>query len=349
MDSITQIVLGAAVGEAVAGRKIGNKAIIWGGIAGTIPDLDIIGNLFMSEINALAYHRGFSHSFLFAFIASPILAWSVSKLYANRNKLKDSADKMSYFHWLNLFFWSIVTHPILDAFTMYGTQLFLPFSDMRVSFNAISVADPIYTVPFAICLGIAAFLHRRNPKRRWVNYIGILWSCSYLLFTCYNKQKANSVFEDTLQQQGVEYSRYMTGPTILNNVLWYACADTGDTYTYGLYSFLDEDPTFKLETIPKNHTVLNAHPDDRILNILKWFTNGYYNVMTRRDGRLQINDLRYGTLRLGKPTEDDFVFRFPVDPDSNGYYILKEAGQGPPAERRNAKTFSELWGRIKGI
>ena len=42
MDSLTQVVLGAAVGEAALGKKIGNRAIVWGGIAGTIPDLDVL-------------------------------------------------------------------------------------------------------------------------------------------------------------------------------------------------------------------------------------------------------------------------------------------------------------------
>ena len=41
MDSLTQIVLGAAVGEVMLGRKVGNRAILWGAVAGTIPDLDV--------------------------------------------------------------------------------------------------------------------------------------------------------------------------------------------------------------------------------------------------------------------------------------------------------------------
>ena len=56
MDSVTQIVLGAAVGEAVLGKKIGNKAVICGGIAGTIPDLDILFSPFMSEVDLSLIH-----------------------------------------------------------------------------------------------------------------------------------------------------------------------------------------------------------------------------------------------------------------------------------------------------
>jgi inner membrane protein len=65
MDSLSQIVLGAAVGEAVLGRRIGNRAMIWGAVAGTIPDMDVLGKYFLSELDNLAFHRGISHSLSF--------------------------------------------------------------------------------------------------------------------------------------------------------------------------------------------------------------------------------------------------------------------------------------------
>ena len=65
MDSLTQIVLGAAVGEVVLGRKVGNKAMLYGAIAGTIPDLDTFASHFTDVVTAIEIHRGFSHSILF--------------------------------------------------------------------------------------------------------------------------------------------------------------------------------------------------------------------------------------------------------------------------------------------
>ena len=65
MDSISQLTLGAAVGEVVLGRKVGNKAILWGAIGGTIPDLDVLSAAFMDTIDQLIIHRGFSHSIFF--------------------------------------------------------------------------------------------------------------------------------------------------------------------------------------------------------------------------------------------------------------------------------------------
>ena len=73
MDSLTQIVLGASVAEATLGKKIGNKAIILGAIAGTLPDLDIITRFFVDDLTASVMHRGFSHSLIFPFIAAPIM------------------------------------------------------------------------------------------------------------------------------------------------------------------------------------------------------------------------------------------------------------------------------------
>ena len=79
MDSLTQIILGAAVGEAVLGKKIGNKAMLYGAIAGTIPDLDVLSTFFTDKVTALEIHRGFTHSILFSALFAPILAFIVVK------------------------------------------------------------------------------------------------------------------------------------------------------------------------------------------------------------------------------------------------------------------------------
>ena len=79
MDSLTQIVLGAAVGEVLLGRKVGNKAMLWGAVAGTIPDLDVYQSLIFDSLKANELHRGFSHSILFSVIFAPLLAWILVK------------------------------------------------------------------------------------------------------------------------------------------------------------------------------------------------------------------------------------------------------------------------------
>ena len=81
MDSLSQIVLGAAVGEVVLGRRIGNRAMVWGAVAGTIPDMDVLGKYFLSELDNLAFHRGISHSLLFCVLGALGFGWVTDRLY----------------------------------------------------------------------------------------------------------------------------------------------------------------------------------------------------------------------------------------------------------------------------
>lgn len=402
MDSLTQIVLGAAAGEVVLGKKVGNRAMLWGAIAGTIPDLDtLVGNLFMSEIDALAFHRGISHSLLFSLLGALLFGWIVQQIYKSNyhKEIGISARtvffggitiamfyfskstqaslvclaislvisgglflflKRRYFSqnsyqvnntitrdWQWLFFWSLVTHPILDSFTVYGTQLFAPFSDYRVAFNNISVADPFYTLPFLICLIVASFLHRSSIQRRWWNYAGIIISSMYMLFTLINKSQVNQVIKSTIKEDGLVANKYMTNPSILNNFLWSATVETDSFYYQGLYSIFDTDKKFKLAQIPKNRHLAIDSGNDRVLNILKWFSNDYYAYIIREDGKLQFNDMRYGTFRGEGNSENDYIFRFVLD-ESEAGYSLDEAEGGPP-EGSEDQMMKDLFNRVKGI
>ncbi len=115
MDSLTQIVLGAAVGEAVLGKKVGNKAMLYGAIAGTIPDLDVLANLFTDTITAIEIHRGFTHSIFFSVVFAPIFGWMISKI--------ERKSGVGWKGWSLLMFWAFITHPILDGFTTWGTKI----------------------------------------------------------------------------------------------------------------------------------------------------------------------------------------------------------------------------------
>jgi inner membrane protein len=240
MDSITQIVLGAACGEIALGKKIGNKAILFGAIGGTIPDLDVlIGSLYYSnEIDSLAFHRGFMHSIVFAILGAFIFGFISSKIYDYGPKRKGTTNLKD---WIWLFFLSIFTHPILDSFTPYGTQLFLPFSDYRVAFNNIAVADPLYTLPFLLCMIIAMFFNRKNPTRRRSTKLGLFISSAYMIFTIGNKLYVNQIFKSSFQKANINYSKFSAQPTILNNILWYAVAETDTDYKVIFYSIFDNN------------------------------------------------------------------------------------------------------------
>ncbi|WP_299058547.1 metal-dependent hydrolase [uncultured Polaribacter sp.] len=340
MDSLTQIILGTACGELVLGKKIGNKALLFGAIGGTIPDLDVfVGRLlYNNEIQAMVFHRGFMHSIVFAILGSFFFGWITHKIYNTKKRTNSTNLK----DWILLFFWAIFTHPLLDCFTAYGTQLFNPFSDYRVAFNTISVVDPLYTVPFLICMLIVLFFKRTNRKRLKWTKAGIYVSSVYLIFTVGNKFYIDTVFKNSFKKAGISYHRFSAQPTILNNILWYAVAERDTQYYITFYSLFDKSNiTDKIISISKNHGLLNMK--DENLKKLAWFSDDYFNI-EKKD---KIGTYKYIDLRYPMMNPDDIntsVFNFTIFFKKNEWDILPFKGNAPKKE--NFKKFTT---RIKGI
>jgi len=400
MDSVSQIVLGAAVGEVVLGKKLGNKAMFWGAVGGTIPDLDIITKPLMSEVESLAFHRGISHSIVFAIIGGLLSGWLCYQLYKSlysrqilqailslflscipssivyflfgnawnpyvvavvaiglaglifgffqkRNTGDYISENASLRSWQCMFFLAYLTHSLLDTMTMYGTQLFLPFSNYRAAVASISVADPFgYTLPFILCLAVASRYGKVEKRRRVWTWVGIGLSCTYLLFTVFNKQRVSKVFEKQMAEQNITYNRYIVGPTIFNNILWGMTAEDDEAFYMAQYSLFDRSP-ISFNRVEKRHHLLPDSDNDETIKTLKWFSNDYYNVVKRADGLLQFNDLRYGTFRE-TDSEDDYIFRFVIEQQPEGHYEMQKTIGGPD-EGETTEIFTALWNRIKGV
>lgn len=331
MDSLTQIILGAAVGEAVLGRKIGNKAMLYGAIAGTIPDLDVISSFFNDTVTALEVHRGFTHSILFSVLFAPILAFLVTRFEAYKN-LKD---------WSWLFFWTFITHPILDAQTTWGTQLFWPL-DIRLAFKNVFVVDPLYTIPFLVLLIFAMRQKKASRKRRLYNNWGLIISSSYLILTLILKGISYQTFTKELAAQHIKYKEIETKPAPLNTVLWAANVETDDAFLIGYSSFLDKNP-IQFSSYPKNHYLLGDLVHQPKVKRMIAISKGWYTI-NKKDNVLYFNDLRFGLLSM-KPNTENFVFKYKIEIDANGTPFFTEE----PKEKRDAKKLlSELWLRIKG-
>ncbi len=313
MDSLTQIVLGAAVGEAVLGRKVGNKAILWGAIAGTIPDLDVLTKFFVDDLTANELHRGFSHSILFSILAAPIFGWMISKIYQN----KDANWK----DWSKLMFWGLFTHPILDAFTTWGTQLFWPF-EYRVSFKNIFVVDPLYTIPFLIFVILAMFYKRTHPKRKKFNLFGLYISTTYMIITLVLKWYTYNVFQTNLENQHISYKEIQTKPTPLNSILWAANVETENSFLIAYYSLLEKDDTITFLEFKKNHHLLGKMKNDPLLSRLIKLSKGCYTI-EKNDNKLFFNDLRFGQLNVGNDT-NRFVYSYELFYNDKGILTAKE-------------------------
>lgn len=381
MDSITQIVLGAAVGEVVLGRKIGNKAMLWGAIAGTIPDLDVLSRWLFDDLRANELHRGVTHSILFSLVMAPVLGWWVKK---NRRSLLavfilllslvfvqgvsstsavlvimavtaaviawvlwkgNRSDDASVKEWSWLFWWSLVTHPLLDCHTTWGTQLFWPLP-WKVAYNNIFVVDPLYTLPFLIFVAIAMFFKRTDPRRRWINWTAIFISTAYMALTIVFKYIAFEHVKDSVERQGISYSGISTRPTPFNSILWTTNVNSGDDYYLGYYSLLDKKPDVDLVGIPKNHALLGELANnDKVQRLIRLSDDNY--VIKLKDDTLLFCDLRFG--QLGETSADKpFVYSYKLIPEGNDLRV--DLMPPPTMEPSKMKgLLLDLWERLKGV
>jgi inner membrane protein len=335
MDSLTQIVLGASLGEAVLGRKIGNKAMLWGAIAGTIPDLDVFLKFITDDITSTEMHRGFSHSLLFCIIMAPLLGWLVNKIYQK----KEATQK----NWTWLFFWCLVTHPLLDMHTTWGTQFFWPF-EYRVAYKNIFVADPLYTIPFLILVLAAMFYKRTNPKRRKINNLALIISTSYMLLTVAFKSIAYYNFNKALRTKNIDYIEMDTKPTPLNSILWNAQVETKNGYLSGYYSLFDSKTIYFLKEIPKNHHLLNPYRDQKVVKQLMKISVGWYYLKKLKDGLLY-TDIRFG--QIGFDDDATYMWKYKLTIDNNSMLHAKRITFKPEGNIMS-KALNELFERIKG-
>ena len=338
MDSLTQIVLGAGVGEAVLGRKIGNKAILWGAIGGTIPDLDVFLQFFLSDIHALYLHRSFSHSILFFVLISPILALLVQKIHKK--------CQVSFKEWTFYFFMVTFTHAILDSFTSWGTQLFWPMP-WRIRFNNIFVADPLYTVPFLTCIVVLMWFHRTSSTRRKINNLGLILSSGYMALTIVFKLLVLSDVKADLEIESVEYSHLSTRPSPLNSILWNATVEKEGTYLLGYRSLFDTGEMEWTE-MEKNWHLIDPYKDNIDVQRVIFLSQGYYIAIPDPDG-IYIIDLRFGQPEGIMVGDDRFVFGYHVSHDVNGAVVVKEKPRPDPSWEEVKAAFGGLFERAKGI
>ena len=323
MDSLTQAALGAAIGEAVLGKKIGRKAAILGAIGGTIPDLDVLLTPFFTELQKISIHRGYSHSILFCLLGAFLFAYILSKIKWTKEV---SFRKLWLFSFLALF-----THVLIDAFTSFGTQLFLPFTDWRVSFDSISIIDPVYTIPLLLGVAGSIFYYKKTDAKRGLpNNLGLVFSSLYLLFTLANKQHIEQVFNEQLENQNIPSFRLLTVPVSVGNTTWYGVARDKTHLHIGKYSMLERN-TIHFEAFPINRDLLDKL-DEELVYKMKWFAQGFYTV-AEKDGIIRVYNMQcdmQGTRHFGDylaPT----AFYYEITPRQDGSYDLA-TGMHPAQE-----------------
>ena len=329
MDSLSQIALGAAVSVAVMGRRTAVwKTVLWGAVAGTLPDLDVLidqGDV----IRNMVLHRAESHSIFWLTLFSLPFSALVARLHGEWGLLRR--------WWLALWL-VLVTHPLLDAMTVYGTQLALPFSNYPFGVGSIFIIDPLYTLPLLVGV-IWALVSGSGPRGQVVNAVGLLLSTGYLVWSFAAQQQVAQIARTTLAQQGIVVENLLVTPTPFNTVLWRVVAVAGDDYHEGFYSLVDDQPKIKFDRFPRGNALAAELQGIDGVQRLVAFTKGFYKL-EQQDSRLLITDLRMGQ-------EPNYSFSFAVAERHSPPVALTQ-----PEQMRMAfdirRSLNWLWRRALG-
>jgi inner membrane protein len=327
MDSVTQFVLGAAVGEAVLGRKIGNKAALWGGIAATLPDLDVFIPL-GGAVEDFTYHRSASHSLFVLAILTPVMVWLINKIHPALRQYKG--------HWMLMIYLAFATHVLLDSFTAYGTQIFWPVSTTPVSWSTVFIIDPSYTLPLLIGVLAALIMTRESARGHLLNRFGLVLSSIYLCWTVAAKIMVDQQFTDELQAQNISYQKLFTIPAPFNSLLWRAVVIDEKGYYEAYYSVFDRGGQIRFRHYASNNALLDGIRDYWPVQRLQWFSRGFYSVSLRQTD-IVISDLRMGV-------EPNYAFQFKVGELSNPHAKPALPQQIPAV--RDLGILRTMWQRI---
>lgn len=335
MDSITHIALGALIGEAFLGKQLGKRAMVLGAVAQSIPDVDFIASFFLDTPHNLLAHRGFTHSFLFAALLTPLVAGISNRWHR--------AHDIELKKWIMFFGIQITIHLLLDSLNVYGVGWLEPFSHKRISFNVLFVADPFYSCWLGISFLALLWLHNKNNYRMAWTTAGLAISTIYILYSLSNKFSIDQQVQKTFQKQNIYSTRYFTTPTPLNNWLWYIVAEDQMGFNIGYRSVFDQKDSISFQYFPRHDSLLISMLNHDDLQQLLRFSQGYYTAEQRGD-TLVFNDLRFGQQAGWHNPNAKFVFQYYLKHPTDNDFVVQRGRFA----NWNRNTVRSLYERIRG-
>ncbi|AOG22506.1 metal-dependent hydrolase [Acidovorax sp. RAC01] len=328
MDSVSQLVLGASVVVATMGRRTAAwKAVLWGGVAGTLPDLDALYDHGDAILN-MVLHRAASHSLLYLTLLSLPLAWLVARIHGEPD--------LRARWWLALWL-ALVTHPLLDWMTVYGTQLLIPFTAFPYGVGSMFIIDPLYTLPLLVGV-VAALCLRHHRGLGWARW-GLVLSTVYLGWSVVAQQQATGKFMASAPEPGLASAQVLVTPAPFNTLLWRAVVVTPTHYYEGYASLLDGTRPVRWTRHVRGADLYAQHRGYPLVDRIARFSHGFFK-MSEADGQVFITDLRMGS-------EPAYSFHFNL-----GTPAQMAAGNQPATQQWQrpdlAKALPWLWKRMWG-
>jgi inner membrane protein len=335
MDSLTHIALGACIGEAFFEKGFGKKAMVWGALAQSIPDIDFVASTWLNTSEALLAHRGFTHSILFALLIIPLFALTADKVHRPHN--------ITFKTWLLFFSVEVFVHLFIDGFNNYGVGWLEPFSHWRFSFNTIYVADPFFSIWPGLAFFMLIILNTYSPKRKFWWKFGVIFPLVYLGYCTINKLTINNDVNKILIAQNIPHDKYFTTPAPLQNWLWYVVSGNDSEYFVGFRSVFDRKKEINFQRFPVNDSLLKPVSDHQDLQKLIRFSQQFYTV-ERYNDTLVFNDLRFGQIIGWQNPKEKFVFHYYLQHPRDNKLVVQR-GRFAKWDWQVVKSFCK---RIKG-
>ena len=285
MDPLSQGTVGAAFAQSTANKNNIFKIGVIGFLAGLAPDLDVLIQSSTDPILFLEYHRQFTHSLFFIPFGSLIVALVLFPFVKNSMSIK------------TVYFASILgyaTHGLLDACTSYGTQLFWPFSNARVTWNNISIVDPLFTIPALILVGIAI-----KMKKKVLNFFSIAWIAFYLSLGFVQYERALTAANELANERGHNPERLTLKPSFGNLILWKSIYQHKETFYVDAIRTVQSSTWCMGESIrvfDYQHHLPNLKKESqqkKDIERFRWFSQDYLGYDKERN---IVTDVRYSMI-----------------------------------------------------
>ncbi len=331
MDPFSQGALGASLSQSVCKPQNIVIACILGFLSGMAPDLDIFIHSDNDPLLFLEYHRQFTHSIIFIPIGGFICAVVFYFLFA---RFKLSFRQTYLFCTLGY-----GTHGLLDSCTSYGTQLFWPFSSYRISWDTISIIDPLFTLPLLLFIIWASI--KKQPK---FALIGLIWALAYHAIGFAQNHRATNIGWQLAEQRNHQPIRLNAKPTLGNVLLWKVIYETEDRFytdgiRIGFKSKIYTGTSIAKLNVQRDFPWLDPNSQQaKDLQRFAWFSQEYIAVDPKQPNR--VFDVRYSLI----PTETIGLWSIWLDPNaSNNVHANYKNERDRGQEKRN-----QFWKMLKG-
>ncbi|GAB3381628.1 metal-dependent hydrolase [Lysobacter fragariae] len=329
MDSITHLFLGGAIAAAIAPARHRRAALLAGALINSLPDLDVLPLLANDDpVLRMVWHRGLTHSLL----VLPLVAWALWAWFRRRNGRVAQAPR----RWFLVFQATLLAHPLVDAFTVYGTQLWWPLPVPPTMWSSVFIIDPVFSLCLVCACVVAWFARERIGQRALV--AGLALAACYLGLSLLAKTAIDREADRSLAALGLQDAPRFSVPMPFNIVLWRVVAMTPDGFLEGERSLLADHGPMRFRHYRSDTQALTQVSHYRAVARLLWF-NHHFAKAESREGLLVLSDLRMGA-------EPDYGFRFAVARNVGGRWqeIAPRQLRWPwQARRRLGWVWQRIW------